>query len=121
MTTGAWICLAAPLAGVVLIIIGGTRIARRTAGWIATFSVAVAFAGALWAFIDMLGKDPSQRHASSTAYTWLTAGSNFQFPLNIYVDQISMWMMLIVSGVGMLIVLYSIGYMDKVDEERRFF
>ena len=69
----------------------------------------------------MLGKDVSQRHASSTAYTWLTAGSGFQFPLNIYVDQISVWMMLIVSGVGMLIVLYSIGYMDKADEERRYF
>ena len=40
MTTGAWICLAAPLAGVVLIILGGTRIARRTAGWVATLSVA---------------------------------------------------------------------------------
>ena len=69
----------------------------------------------------MLGKDVSQRHASSTAYTWLTAGTGFQFPLNIYVDQISVWMMLIVSGVGLLIVLYSIGYMDGVDEERRYF
>ena len=120
MTTGAWICLLAPLAGVVLIILGGTRISRPAAGWLATLSVAVSFGGALWAFGDMLGKDASQRHASSTAYTWLTAGQ-FQFPLNIYVDQISMWMMLIVSGVGMLIVLYSIGYMHGADEERRFF
>src|SRR3954451_14922479 len=120
MTTGAWICLAAPLAGVALIILGGTRISRRTAGWLATLSVAVSFGGALWAFGDMLGKDASQRHASSTAYTWLTAGS-FRFPLDLYRDQISMWMMLVVSGVGMLIVLYSIGYMDRADEERRFF
>ncbi len=121
MITGAWICLAAPLAGVALIILGGTRISRRAAGWLATLSVAVSFGGALWAFGDMLGKDVSQRHESSTAYTWLTAGSSFQFPLNIYVDQISVWMMLIISGVGMLIVLYSIGYMDKADEERRYF
>jgi NADH-quinone oxidoreductase subunit L len=120
MTTGAWICLLAPLAGVLLIVLGGTRISRRTAGWLATLSVAVSFGGALWSFADMLGKSASHRHASSTAYTWLTAGP-FRFPLNIYVDQISIWMMLIVSGVGMLIVLYSIGYMDGVDEERRFF
>jgi NADH-quinone oxidoreductase subunit L len=121
VTTGAWICLAAPLAGVALIILGGTRVSRRAAGWLATLSVAVSFGGALWAFADMLGNDVSQRHASSTAYTWLTAGSSFQFPLNLYVDQISIWMMLVVSGVGMLIVLYSIGYMDGVDEERRYF
>ncbi len=121
MTTGGWICLAAPLAGVVLIILGGSRTSRRTAGWLATLSVAVSFGGALWSFADMLGKDVPQRHASSTAYTWLTAGTSFQFPLNIYVDQISVWMMLIVSGIGMLIVLYSIGYMDGVDEERRYF
>src|SRR4029078_7191002 len=38
-----------------------------------------------------------------------------------YVDQISIWMMLIVSGIGMLIVLYSVGYMHGVDEERRYF
>jgi NADH-quinone oxidoreductase subunit L len=68
----------------------------------------------------MLGKSTSDRAASSTAYTWLTAG-RFDFGLTIYVDQISVWMMLIVSGVGMLIVLYSIGYMDGVDEERRYF
>jgi NADH-quinone oxidoreductase subunit L len=120
VTTGGWICLAAPLAGVVLIILGGSRISRLTAGWLATLSVAVSFGGALWSLGEMLGKHASQRHASSTAWTWLTAGK-FQFPLNIYVDQISVWMMLIVSGVGMLIVLYSIGYMHGVAEERRYF
>ena len=121
MTTGGWICLAGAAGR------GRADHPRRLAHlaadsrWLATLSVAVSFGGALWSFADMLGKDVPQRHASSTAYTWLTAGTSFQFPLNIYVDQISVWMMLIVSGIGMLIVLYSIGYMDGADEERRYF
>src|SRR6185295_6633604 len=49
-----------------------------------------------------------------------TAG-NLDFGLRIVVDPLSLMMMLIVSGVGMLIVLYSIGYMDGDDEERRYF
>ncbi len=120
MTTGGWICLLAPLVGALLITLTGTRISRRLAGWISTLSVAVAFAGALVALSDMLGSSASHRTASSTAYTWLTGG-RFDFGLTIYVDQISVWMMLIVSGIGMLIVLYSIGYMDGADEERRYF
>ncbi len=97
--TGGWVCLLAPLAGALAITLLGQRISRRGAGWLATLSVAVAFAGAIVAFADMLGRGASHRAASSTAYTWLTGG-RFDFPLNIYVDQISVWMMLIVSGVG---------------------
>ena len=68
----------------------------------------------------MLGRDEAERAQASTAWSWLTAG-NLDFGLEIYVDQLAVFMMLIVSGVGALIVGYSIGYMDKVDEERRFF
>ena len=68
----------------------------------------------------MLGRDEAERAQASTAWSWVTAG-NLDFGLEIYVDQLAVFMMLIVSGVGALIVGYSIGYMDKVDEERRFF
>ena len=56
----------------------------------------------------------------STAWTWLQSGS-FKVGLEILVDPLSTFMMLIVAGVGGLIVLYSIGYMDGDDEERRYF
>src|SRR5204863_1036666 len=46
---------------------------------------------------------------------------NFKAGLSVLVDPLSTMMMLVVSGVGMLIVLYSIGYMDGDDEERRYF
>jgi NADH-quinone oxidoreductase subunit L len=120
MIQGAWVCLLAPLGGMVLITLAGMRISRRAAGYVSTLSVAVAFAGAIWAFVDMLGRDASDRTETTTAYTWLTAG-HFDFGLRLIVDPLSAFMMLVVSGVGMLIVAYSIGYMDGADEERRYF
>ena len=120
MTSGAWLCLLAPLAGAVLITLSGTRLSRRGAGWLSTLSVFVGFAGAVWAFVDMLSKDTADRSQITTAWTWLEAG-NFKVGLELLVDPLSVVMMLIVSGVGGLIVLYSIGYMDGDDEERRYF
>ena len=119
MIPGAWICLAAPLVGTVLILLGGTRISRSTAAWIGTTSVFVAFAGALWSFFGLWahGSDDGQ---ISSAWTWLQAGG-FKADVSVIVDPLSTMMMLIVSGVGALIVLYSVGYMDGDDEERRYF
>jgi NADH-quinone oxidoreductase subunit L len=119
MITGAWICLIAPLAGALLITLAGTRIPRVAAGWISTLSVFVAFGGAAWSFFG-LRSHGSADPAISTAWTWLNAGS-FKVGLEVLVDPLSTMMMLIVSGVGGLIVLYSIGYMDGDDEERRYF
>jgi NADH-quinone oxidoreductase subunit L len=117
---GAWICLFAPLAGSLLITLLGTRGSRRLAGYLSTLSVFVAFAGALVSFFAMWGRDAEGRSELSTAYTWLGAG-DFDVGLEILVDPLSAVMMLVVSGVGGLIVAYSIGYMDGDDEERRYF
>jgi NADH-quinone oxidoreductase subunit L len=120
MIPAAWICLFLPLGGALAITLAGNSINRRATGIIATGSVAGAFVAAVCSFVEMLSRDEAQRAQASTAWSWLTAG-NLDFGLEIYVDQLAVFMMLIVSGVGALIVGYSIGYMDKVDEERRFF
>ena len=120
MILGAWICLLAPLAGALLITLLGERISRRLAGVISTLSVAVAFAGAAAAFFVALGRDAEERSQLSTAWTWLSAGK-LDFGLSILVDPLSLVMMMIVSGVGSLIVWYSVGYMEGDDEERRYF
>ncbi len=120
MTVGAWICLLSPLAGALLITLAGTRISRRTAGYLSTGSVAVAFGGAITSFIGLLGKNGEERDHVSTAWTWLSGGS-YRSGFEILVDPLSVMMMLIVSGVGFLIVAYSIGYMDGDKEERRYF
>ena len=119
MSPGAWLCLFAPLAGTVLITLAGTRIPRAAAGWISTASVFIAFGGAVWSFFGLRAHGSEQPHIS-TAWTWLQSGA-FKVDLSVLVDPLSTMMMLIVSGVGGLIVLYSIGYMHGDDEERRYF
>jgi NADH-quinone oxidoreductase subunit L len=120
MITTAWICLLSPLAAAVLITLAGTRITRRQAGYLATFSVLVSFAAALITFFRLLDDPAEERSHVSTLWTWLSAG-DFEVGLSILVDPLSVFMMLVVSGVGFLIVAYSIGYMDGSDEERRYF
>ena len=120
MTAAAWVCLFSPLAATVLITLGGTLIPRRVAGYLATASVAVAFVAAVVDFVGILGRSDSDQQQVSTAWTWLSAGS-FNVGLSVLVDPLAVLMMLIVTGVGALIVGYSIGYMDGEDEERRYF
>src|SRR3990170_4412618 len=120
MIAGGWICLLAPLGGALAITLAGQRMSRRTAGWISTLSTFVAFAGALVAFFGLWAESPDEREKLSTAYTWLAAG-DFEVGFQILVDPLSAVMMLVVSGVGGLIVWYSMGYMAGDDEERRYF
>ncbi len=120
MTAAAWICLLLPLASAALITVLGTSISRRTAGWIATLLCGGAFAAAVVSFVEMTTRAPENRSELSTAWTWLQAG-NFKAGFAILTDPLSMMMMLIVTGVGSLIVAYSLGYMDGDDEERRYF
>jgi len=132
MTYGAWICLLSPLVAAIVILLGGTTLTRRTAAWIATTSVFVAFGGAVWAFLGVHAyrapdtvtcnsfPDQCPPHHLTTAWTWLASG-HFKIGLALLVDPLSVVMMLVVSGVGALIVLYSMGYMDGDPEERRYF
>ena len=120
MIAAAWFCLLAPLGAALAITLAGDRITRRGAGYLATASVAASFMAAVVAFALLLGDSPEQRYHPSTLWSWLTAGQ-LDFGLRILVDPLSVFMMLVVAGVGSLIVAYSIGYMDGDDEERRYF
>jgi NADH-quinone oxidoreductase subunit L len=120
MIYGAWICLLSPLAAAGLITLAGNRITRRGAGYLATLSCFVSFSGAIAAFVSLLERSSDQRRIVSTAWIWITGGS-YRSGFEVLIDPLSVMMMLIVSGVGALIVLYSIGYMDGDREERRYF
>ncbi|HSP73406.1 MAG TPA: NADH-quinone oxidoreductase subunit L, partial [Gaiellaceae bacterium] len=120
MTAAAWITLAAPLASALLITLGGNRLSRRGAGYLATAFTFAAFGAAVYTFVAMWHKDEGARSQVSTGWTWLSAGP-FHAGMAILVDPLSVFMMLIVTGVGALIIAYSVGYMDGNDEERRFF
>jgi NADH-quinone oxidoreductase subunit L len=116
----AWICLFTPLGAALAITLAGRRLTRRGAGYLATTAVGISFVAAVVTFALLLGDSPQDRSHPSTLWHWLTAGP-YHFDLRILVDPLSVFMMLIVSGVGCLIVAYSIGYMDGDDEERRYF
>jgi len=120
VTVAAWICLLSPLAAALAIALGGNALSRRAAGYLATTSTAVSFVAACVVFFSLLGEDVEDRVHVSTLWTWL-AGGGFDAGLTLRIDPLSAMMMLIVSGVGSLIVAYSIGYMDGENEERRYF
>jgi NADH-quinone oxidoreductase subunit L len=120
MIPAAWTCLGLPLAAALAITLLGNRISRRGAGYLATAACLGSFACSVVTFFYIIGIDHRARYTTSSLWTWLSAG-NLHFGLRIAVDPIALFMMLVVSGVGSLIVAYSIGYMDGDDEERRYF
>ncbi len=99
MNAAAWVCLASPLAATLLIAVAGTRISRRAAGYVSTLSTMIAFGAAVAALVIMLGESPDARAHFTTSWTWLSAG-RYSFGLTLLTDQLSLMMMLIVSGVG---------------------
>ena len=119
MSVAAWIALVSPAVAVLLIGLAGMRITGRLAGYAASFSVLVSFGASVVAFALLLGESPDERSHSSTLWTWLSAG-HLNVGAQIRVDPLSVFMMLVVSGVGFLIVSYAVGYMAGDAEERRY-
>jgi NADH-quinone oxidoreductase subunit L len=115
----AWTALFAPAAAVVVIALAGDRITRFGAGLVATGATGLSFLCSLAIFFELLGREPEERSEVSTLWTWLTAG-DLRVGAEILIDPLSVFMMLVVSGVGFLILAYAIGYMRGDEEERRY-
>src|SRR5687767_311851 len=119
-TAFAWLVLIFPLAGSILIGLGHRRWSGRTAGWIGTGAIALSFASSIGAFAVLLGEPDDARQLTSTAWDYASSvGLDIQ--LGILVDPLSVVMCLIVSGVSMLIHLYSTAYMVSDQGYTRFF
>jgi len=122
-TTYGWLVLAFPLLGTLLIALGYRRLQAlpaRTAGWIATGAIFLAFLAAVGALISLQGHSPEHRQLVSSLWNYAyTAGINAQ--MSILVDPLSVFMILVVTGVSTLIHLYSISYMDEDAGFKRFF
>ncbi len=119
MTEAAWIALFLPAAAVLAIAFAGSRITGRQAGLIASGSTLGSLVATLVVFVLMLDEHPEERSEVSTLWTWLSAG-DLRVGFDILVDPLSVFMMLVVSGVGFLILTYGIGYMAGDEEERRY-
>ena len=120
MVSYCWFILISPLAGFVVLSRCGNRISRKQVGLLGCGSVGVSFLITLVALVGFLLGEESEKGGVSTLYNWVTAGS-FSLNMSILVDPLSVFMLLIVTGVGFVIHVYSIGYMEKDPEFSRFF
>jgi len=111
-TTYGWLVLAFPLLGTLITAFGYRVLPGRTAGWIGTAAIFLAFLAALGALISLQGHASEHRQIVSSLWSYAsTVGIDAQ--MSILVDPLSVFMILVVSGVSTLIHLYSISYMDK--------
>ena len=119
-TDYAWLVLALPLAGSMVIAFGYRIWPARVAGWIGTAAIGVSFLCALGALFALLDEPTEARQLSSSLYDYASA-AGLDIQLSILVDPLSVFMCLVVTGVSTLIHLYSVAYMDSDVGYRRFF
>jgi NADH-quinone oxidoreductase subunit L len=119
-TTFGWLVLLFPLLGTVVIALGYQRLPGRSAGWIGSLAIALAFACAIGMLVTLLGRSESHRQLVSTLWNYdFSVGVDAK--LSILVDPLSILMALVISGVSTLIHVYSIAYMDSDRGNSRFF
>lgn len=111
--------VAAPLLGAVVLLCGGRRL-DKTGHWIGTLLAAVSFGVGVALFADMLGRGAEDRTLNQFLFSWIPV-EGFQADIAFQLDQLSMTFVLLISGVGTLIHVYSIGYMEHDERRRRFF
>jgi NADH-quinone oxidoreductase subunit L len=116
----AWVIPALPALGAVILLLGGKRIGEPRAGWLATGLMVCAFLASVVAFFALRSLPADQRSNVSDGFTWFQAGG-FRVDFRFLVDPLSSTMTLFVTGVGALIHLYSIGYMQGEERYSRFF
>ena len=112
-----WIIPLLPLTGAAINGFFGKRLSRQAVAGIALTFCGAAFAWALW-----IASRFSSMHLpySQTLATWIRSGS-FSVDFAFYLDQLSLVMLLVVTGVGFLIHIYSVGYMWEEGGYYRFF
>jgi NADH-quinone oxidoreductase subunit L len=111
--------IALPLAGAALLLLGG----RRTDKWghlLATALAASSFGVGMYQLTQMLGRSTEERPVSQKLFDWINVGA-FNVDAGLLLDQLSICFVLLITGVGTLIHIYSISYMSHDHDRRRFF
>nr|WP_275935783.1 NADH-quinone oxidoreductase subunit L [Herbidospora sakaeratensis] len=112
----AWLMIVLPLAGAAILLIGG----RATNKWGHLLGVLMsvgAFVVAALVFLQLIGLDPAQRRQSVNLYEFIPGVAN----IGLLIDPLSISFCLLITFVGSLIHVYSIGYMSHDPDRRRFF
>ena len=119
MAASAWLLIALPALGATILLLGGRRTnafgpALATGLSWGSFGIGAAI------LIGMLGQDPEARSGHLALWNWVPAGQ-FQLNAGLLVDQLSISFVLLITFVGSLIHVYSLGYMEHDPDKRRFF
>src|SRR3954453_1299861 len=114
-----WLVIALPLAGAAILLIGG-RYTDRWGHLLGTILPIGSFAIALTMFVTVLGRADDDRQVSQHLYTWFETG-HLNVGMDLLYDPLSALFLLLITGVGSLIHVYSIGYMAHDPRRRRFF
>lgn len=114
-----WLPIALPLLGAVVLLLGG----KATNAWghlLGCATVLASFVVAAVLFVGMVGSPAEDRGVHEHLFTWVPVGQ-LQVDFGLQLDQLSMCFVLLITGVGSLIHVYSVGYMAHDPERRRFF
>ena len=115
----AWLLIALPLLGAAILLLGG----RRTDKFGPLLAVGMSWASfvvGLVVMVQLVGLAADERAMQLTMWNWIPAGS-FQLDAGLLVDPLSMAFVMLVTFVGSLIHVYSLGYMEHDPDKRRFF
>ena len=115
----AWLMIAIPALGATVLLLAG----RASDAWghiVATLAPIISFVIGLVLFVQMLGRPVDQRAVSVPMWDLIPSGA-WDIRVGLLVDQLSIVFVLLVTGVGSLIHIYSIGYMAHDPRRRRFF
>ncbi len=113
------VLIALPLAGALVLLVGG-RALDRVGHIIGCATIIAAFVLGVVIFANMLGEAAADRVHDISVFTWIQSGT-LDVDFGMWVDPLSMTFVLLITGVGSLIHIYSIGYMSHDAERRKFF
>jgi NADH-quinone oxidoreductase subunit L len=114
-----WVLIALPLAGAFVLLVGG-RWTNRWGPYLGVLTVSAAGALAVAMLLAMMALPTDERTISANYATWMFAG-NFSVNIGLQLDQLSMVFVLLITIVGALIHIYSLGYMAHDPDRRKFF
>lgn len=116
----AWLLLFFPALGGVLNLIFGRRWGKQVTGIVASGAVLLSFLVAVGLFVSLAGLPAEERELERVLWRWI-AIERFQVDMGLLIDPLSVFMALVVTGVGFLIHVYSIGYMWEDERYVRYF
>jgi len=114
-----WLIPAIPLVAAGVNLFAGRRLGKG-AGWLASAAVAASLFLAVWAVIEVMGVRENERHFIQYLFDWISVG-RLSVGANLRLDVLSATMILVVTGIGLLIHVYAIGYMQGDPRYGRFF